>query len=215
MNKIYFDNKDVFDDFGVFLISHDGLFDPLELKKPLSHSWEDEHGEDVYLDEVYFEQRKFSIEIGIKASSASSFKENLHDFYAWLQSAGLCQLRIDNVDKVFMCYLNKNKPFKRYGMWNSVLNVGSISLSFVEPEPVNRQYYTNQTTPAQVSVTIASTPSDTLYRIHWGDGTYVDVVAGDTPVTHDYVSGQYYIVITGKKEHITTLTVTNSTEVTW
>jgi len=214
MDKIYIDNTDVLTTYGVFLIKQKGLLDLLEMKSPTVYDWDDEHGEEVYLEEVILEKRKFTLEVGIKATSIADFKENLHAFYDYMRTVGLRQLRIDNLDKVFMVYLDKAKPFNRMTYWNASLNVGTVTLNFVEPEPVNRQWYGSSTT--EKVVTLACTPDNQKYSINWGDGTYETVDESDSPISHTYlVAGSCYIVISGRMDKIDTLSITNVTEVTW
>jgi len=216
--KIYFDNVDVLTEHGVFLMGSKGLLEPLRFKTPYQHDWDDEHGIDIDASEMYFEERRITLDLGIKQTTKALFKNEIFAFWDQvLNQNRLVQMRIDEHTKVNMVRCVGHKAFEKLIFWNNTLNVGKFKLDFIDPVPVNRQYKNTFTTlQSNVSVDCPTADEDEVFDVFWGDGTKTTVSESGGSVTSAYGSaGTYYIVVAGRMDKITTLTVTNSTEQTW
>jgi hypothetical protein len=211
MQKIYIDDTDVLTSYGVFLIQEQGLFDPLVPKHKYKFDWPDEHGIQYSHTDKLMKERKFTLKLGIKSTSKADYKEDIHTFLELFYAPGLRMLRLADIDKVYMVDINASKPVQRLTHWNDTLMVAVFYLNLIEPEPINRQYYSTGTS-VQVSLT---TDNDELFTIYWGDGSVDTITEATSPVTNSTLGAGKYIVIAGRKENIASLTVSNSTEVTW
>lgn len=209
------DNEDLLDDYGIFLIKSKGEQDPLAFKKSgIQHDWDDEHGTDIDFSDSFRKDRKIQLMLGVKASTADNFQDNVHEFLTFLQAAGLRQLRYSWLDRVFMVYLNTGVSMKRFTNWNDSLMVGQFGINLLDPVPVNRQWI-NTFTTLQSQVTINMADEDEQLTVYWGDGTKSVVTESGSPVTSAYGSaGTYYIVVAGNIQRAVSIVVTNATEIT-
>ena len=210
MDLIYIDDVDVLTTYGVFLIQEKGVFSPLVSKNSFKYDWKDEHGLQLHHEDSLMNERKFSLKLGIRATTAATWKTKSQAFFDLFVASGFRQLRIGSYKKVFMVVVNGSKPMNRLTHWNSSLNVGIFTINFLEPEPVNRQYLIS-TTGTNVSCTGSG---DQVFTVYWGDGDK-DTFTASASAGHTYSGTGFRAVICGRLDKIATLTVTNSTEQTW
>ncbi|UCG28426.1 MAG: hypothetical protein JSV24_03435, partial [Bacteroidales bacterium] len=207
--KLTIDNKNVFTDYGVILVKSTGELDYLKYKKPYSHKWDDEHGEEVDLSERFFDSRKIVLDCLIKATSKSDFRAKMKNFWEFLSAPGLRMMLLPELPFAYMVYPKGGAKIEKLTKWNDTLMYGRVKITFEDPEPVSRQFTTDQDPLAQVQIQLTGTK---VYTIYWGDGD-IDTIGPGTDVskTHDYSqTGDYQIVLTGDIDTITSLTPTNA-----
>lgn len=202
VGKASIDGKDLYTEYGIGVEKISGHIDLLKPKQRVSHSWADEHGEDISLARAYFEPREIVLNLYIKVSTSSDFISKMKAFLAILSTAGLKKLALAHINKVYLVYFKDSGQFQMVSSWNSSRIIGRFSLTLVEPNPVNRQFSTDQTTPSQVTFTISCTKSITIW---WGDGGNTTVLGNNQVATHTYASGKYTIVIYGDIDSISSL----------
>ena len=211
MQLMYIDDTNIYSSYGVFMIEEKGLFDPLIAKHKYKYDWPDEHGVQYSHTDKLMKPRKFSLLLGIKSTSKTNYKQGIHNFLELFTAAGMRMLRLQDIDKVYMVDINGKKPMQRLTHWNDTFMVGRFQINLIEPEPINRQYYSTGTS---VTVTL-TTDNDELFTIYWGDGSVDTITEATSPVTNSGLGTGKYIVVAGRKENISSLNVSNSTEVTW
>jgi hypothetical protein len=150
--------------------------DLLKPKKRASHNWDDENGEDVYLGKTYFEAREIEMELFIRTTTKALFISELKDFFNAIRINGLQTLKLGNIAKVFLVYYKESSELVRLSIWNDTLMVGKFKITFIEPNPLTRQW--TSTTNVLISFTITC---PRVLTIVWGDGT-TDIVTGTAVV---------------------------------
>jgi hypothetical protein len=207
-----------FKDFGVFVSSSKGILDALKMKEPLRLEWDGYHGEAIDLTRPRMQARDITINCfienaGGKITFVKAVKEFLEQFFtphkqqegnATLVAAGLHRLTIDihpTKALIYEVYMPDGAEIEKE--WNDKKMVGTFTLKLREPEPVKRVLKHFRVNESSKTVTITLT-SQKLVNIYWGDGTTTQDVYGTTTITHDYTeNGEYYVVITGVIEDIT------------
>jgi hypothetical protein len=211
MQKLYIDDTDIYAVYGLVVMEEKGLFSPLVPKHAYKFDWPDEHGLDLSHAVKVVKPRKFQIQLALKATSKAAFRQGIMNFLELFYAPGLRMLRLDDISKVFMVDIDGGKPVQRLTHWNETLMAGFFTVNFIEPEPINRVYYSTGTS-VQVSL---ATDGDELFTIYWGDGTVDTITEITSPVTNATLGSGKYVVIAGRVDRITTLTVSNTTTVTW
>ena len=99
-----------------------------------------------------------------------------------------------------------HQPFHATANYDGQMT-GKFTIKLREPEPVKRVIKYTSTGEATKTVTLTIT-SPRLVNIYWGDGSHTFDVSGTSQVvTHNYTAkGDYYIVITGNIDEISSLT---------
>lgn len=197
--------------WGVYVTDSSGIIDRPKLKTPPSASWDNYHGEDVYLDSLYFEPREITLSCLIVASSPSDLILKALLLEQRLSLKGLHRLAIEIVpDKplVYEVYCKEAITISKRLEEGQCL--GTFSLKLTEPQPLKRVLrYTTATNRGECSIQI-STPK--FVNIYWGDGTATEDVRGNNQtIKHKYTAGEvHYPIISGCIDEITALT-TNAT----
>ena len=201
--------------YGVRVSNTDGLLDLPKMKKPLSVSWPDRHGEQVDVSQVRFEARDITLNCYMMASGRSEFLTRVNEFAAGLlMTPGLKQLAVlydANKPLVYMVYFPHGIEIKRATKWIAARQTGIFQLKLREPEPVKKVLrFAAATGNMQVNLSFTSARQVT---VHWGNKKST---ATNTPVSslnNTYqVAGTYYIVMTGVIEDVSNLT-TNATPI--
>lgn len=209
VGKIIIDGNDVYTAYGVLVEKTSGMLDGLKMKDPVVNKWSDEHGSEVYLDEVYYEPRDISINCAIVGNSATNLVSKINTFFNAMRASGFRYIRSQHINKGYLVYLDQSSPMTRLSKFNGNPSIGRLTLYFKEPYPINRQWVTSSTS---VSFTISCSKTLTIY---WGDGSTDTIVGTSQTKNKDYGSGgTRYIVIYGSIETITSLSGTNVTELT-
>lgn len=208
---MYIDESDILSNYGIFVQEEFGLFSPLTVKGSWSRNWPDEHGEIERKDDQPMKPRKFKIKMGVQATTIAQFNSRIGQFFDLFTDVGARQLRLEHYNRVWMVHVAGMKPFQRQTHFNAVQNVGLFTMNFIEPEPVNRQFYI----PGLFTTVAVTGSGQYVYTIFWGDGTwdYVSVATGG--VGHAYGGGGGTAVVCGRIDKATTITATSSTERTW
>lgn len=206
------DNKNVYTEYGVILLKSSGELDYLKYKKPYLRKWDDEHGEEVDLSERYFETRKIVLECLIKTTTKALFQSKLKAFWTFLSATGLRMMLLPELSFAYMVYPKGGASITRLTKWNDTLMYGRFKVVLEDPEPVSRQFTTDQDPKVQVTIQLTGTK---VYTIYWGDGNSDTIGPGtDVSKNHDYSeTGDYQIVLTGDIDTITSLTPTNAVEI--
>jgi hypothetical protein len=208
------DGYDLYTNWGLQCVRSKGLLDPLKVKKGNLHNYNDEHGEDIDLSEVYFEPRPIVLDFIIQATTMAQFASRVRAFSALIQSPGLHVLKLPILDRPFYVYCQSEWDFDLLSKWNNTLMAGKLSVQLVEPLPVGRTWRTEQTTPSSITFYITNTKPTKLY---WGDGTSVIVAAGTAVAAtkSNYVArAEYFPYIAGVTSANAITKTGNQTEIT-
>lgn len=188
-----------FKDFGVFVSGSDGILDRPKIKKPVSFSWDNYHGNTVDLKNIIYDVREISLSCFIKADGKNDFADKLVKFLRIFDKPGTRRLMIDihpTKPLVYEVYCEDSVNVKK--KWNDGKMVGTFTLKLKEPEPVKRvlKHMRIGTSTRTCTITIST---DKLVNIYWGDGTSTfDVYGKNKTITHNYEeNGEYFVVITG------------------
>lgn len=204
--KYYLDGVDI-KTYGVYITESEGLLSRPKLKKTLSASWNDYHGEVVDLSKRYYESRKITLECFIKSTSKEDFLTKMNTFMQLFDASGTRRLMVVvDVDRplVYEVYLSGDIDVKK--KWSDSQMVGTFSIELTEPSPIKRVV---KITGTSLSITISTSK---LVDIYWGDGTVLKDVSGTSQVkTKTYgASGTYYAIVTGNIDEISSFTTTGT-----
>jgi len=208
MNIVYkLDGVDIAT-YGVHISASDGLLSKPNFKKPTAHSWPEYHGEVVDLGKRVYDPRVIQLDCFIVADSKELFLTKCNTFLSVFDKSSTLRLSVA-VDPtkplLYEVYLDGEMDIKK--VWNDGQMTGQFTIKLREPEPVKRVIKYTRTSNATKTVTLTIT-SPRLVNIYWGDGNHTFDVSGTSQVvTHNYtVNGDYYIVITGNIDEISSLT---------
>lgn len=199
--------------YGVRVSNSDGLLDVPKMKKPLSVSWPDRHGEQVDVSQVRFEARDITLNCYMMASGRSEFLTRVNEFAAGLlMTPGLKQLAVlydANKPLVYMVYFPHGIEIKRATKWIAARQTGVFQLKLREPEPIKKVLrFAAITGNMQVSLAFGSTRQVTVY---WGDKQSTTTNTPAPSLNHTYqVAGTYHIIVTGVIEDVNNV-ITNAT----
>jgi hypothetical protein len=214
--RIVIDNIDLYTTYGIMLVSHEGLLDPLKTKKRQSHNWSDEHGNDIDLSTAFYEERQITLNLRLAGVTKADFVAFLTNFGKFVTASGLRILKHPQITRPYFVYAPEGASVKKETLWNDTLMIATFSLKLFEPFPIGRYFSTNQSSLSTVTITITCTKA---MVIHWGDGTTTTTVQGTAIVsTKNYTvtRNPYYIQIVGDITSISSLTKSaNTTEITW
>ena len=192
---------------GVFVSSSKGFLDKPKLKEQKQTSWDNYHGVSVDLDHKYFEPRTITLECFIKADDRMEFISRLNKFYELFEKNGTQRLMISIHPikaLVYEVYLDSTIELDK--IWHYGQNVGTFTLTLVEPSPVKRVLKhicaDNDTNTCTMSM-----HTEKMINIYWGDGNVEYDLDGDIEISHTYnLPGDYYPIITGCINEITEFT---------
>jgi hypothetical protein len=209
VGKCYIDGVDIYTTYGVVLEKSEGTLAPLQLKDPVTHSWPDEHGDDVYLDKVYLQPREITLKCAIVATSASGYVTALKNFFNALVAPKYRYLKLANINKGYLVYLKEATDVTRITRMTGNPVIGRFTIRLYEPHPVNRTF---SCTSATCSLTISSQKSLTIW---WGDGTSDTIQGTSQNKSKNYGSAATrYVVLFGSVEAITSISSSNLSEIT-
>ena len=183
---------------GVYVSSSDGVISKPNLKKPLSVSWADYHGESVDLQHKYYEPRTITLNCFIYAANKMKFMQQVMEFEKLFDTTGTQRLMIGVQGcnpLVYEVYCNDGIAMQK--TWKSNDMVGTFQLKLIEPEPVKRVmvYKVNDVTLDKCTITINTSK---MVNLFWGDGEVDYDICGNITIHHNYTTiGTYYPVITG------------------
>lgn len=200
-------------DYNVFVAASDGLISRPKPKKNLTVDWADYNGTVVDLSKRLYEAREIELDCFIKAESQVDFVAKCNAFLALFDATGTRRLEVfvDNESTpkplLFQVYLTSNIEVSK--KWSATSMVGTFSLKLNEPEPIKKVLKYSRTAEINKTVSITVT-SAKLLNIYWGDGSHTYDVSGvGQVITHDYaINGNFYILVTGNIDDITSLTST-------
>lgn len=212
--RYYFDDTD-FSTLNVTIKASKGVVDMPKRKEVLRTSWAYMNGHIPDLDTNYLEERTLQLEGFITAKSRLEFTEKLNALYRLVNGIGYHRLtiEIEGVDKplIYIVYCAKELAVDK--KWRQSNQVGTFTLTLIEPYPVKRilQFSANENN--SVSLTINCTDTED-YDIFWGDKIHtITYYEKSTTVTHTYSkNGNYFIVICGDIDKITSIKA-NETEI--
>lgn len=214
MVKYFIDGVDMAERYGVHVASSKGIIGTPKFKLPSAISWDNYHGEDVYLKGKYYQPREISLRCFIKASSPGEFVAKGTTFCQLFMRREPLRLSIvvQGVDKplIFIVYAKEAIDIDK--RWNEHLMTGTFDLKLTEPHPLKKVFkYTRrrgENQPCKMTIT-----THKFIDIHWGDGSYQQDVAGrDITLQHTYAKeGDYYPVLTGCVDEIEKITTNSET----
>ncbi len=196
--------------FNGFIQNISGFLDDPEPKDTLLHSWLEDHGIDVDLSTLRFNERKCELNYIIKGSSLADLVSKIIAFKTAINKNNYRYLKLYGIPGIFLIYVSGKIGVVRLN--RGILNVqhAKLNIPLIEPYPIKYQYYTEQDPLAQVELVISGTKPIT---IDWGDNTYSSL-SGSGVKTHNYTAtGVYCIVIYGGVDGITNITPTNAIEI--
>lgn len=215
MDLLYVNGVDVYATYGVFLIKDGvkGLLDPLAQKTSLKHDWKDQSGFKVNFGAKLAKPRKFSLKLGIRNATAATWLSDLHSFFDLFHSGTAPSvIKIASHSKGFIAMVSGRKPMNRLTHYNSVLNVGIFTMNFIEPEPITRTFLVSGSS----STASCTGPSDQGFNVYWGDGEASSFNAeNNAPHTFSGGASPRTVVVTGRMDLITGLSISNGSEQTW
>lgn len=195
--------------YGIRVSNTKGLHNLPKMKKPLTTSFPDRHGERVDLSSVYYEARDIELDCWIEATSRIYFLTKLNTFITTaLVKTGLRQLLVaydSSKPLCYMCYFESGLDVTRETKWNAARMFGSFTLKLREPEPFKRLYkFTPIEGDMDCNFAINCPTSLTLY---WGDGTSTHMPAGESNAVKNYTTPgiTFYIALVGNVNEITSI----------
>jgi hypothetical protein len=203
------DGKDFYTEFGVIVEKITGDMDQPKIKEPLARRWDDDHGDDVYLDKIFLESKNIQIACYIEGSSAAGYVSKINTFFKALIAPKARFLRVRGNTLGYLVYLREATPITRLTDLDSGKVIGRFTITLNNFCPVNRQFIRNNTV---IEFTISCTKPVTIY---WCDGL-ASVVKGTGQVRTKIVSAdeKLDIVIYGPVDTINSLAVVGAVEVT-
>lgn len=203
------DSQDFYTQYKVVVEKVTGVLGVLPTKSPVVHEWKDDHGIDVDLSKRYRESREIIVKAYIVGTSNSDYVTKINAFQSALLAAGFRRLKFQNINKTYMVYTSEGAVIDKLSPWGASQVIGRFALRFIEPYPVNRQW-----TNTNVSVTITITCTRKV-NIDWGDGSALESAYGTSiEKPHTFSATGKIITVYGVIENITSITVSNSTEIT-
>lgn len=198
--------------YGVRISSSDGIVSRPKLKAPLSVKWETEHGENVDLNNKFYEPREITLECFLVADTNEDFIRNSNAFCQLFDAKGTRRISV-NVDSteplVFEVYIMDGIEFKK--QWRDGQVVGTFTLKLREPDPVKRVYKFDRKSDTDTLSMLIDYAGDKMFNIHYGDSTHLFDYDGTYTISKSYQkNGLYYVIIAGDIDTITSIT-TNAT----
>lgn len=186
-----------------------GFLDQPGRKKTLEHSWPDEHGLDIDLNTIVYDERRCQLEIIAKGSTFSGLVSAVNTIKAMFNKSGYRYLKLYGINGVYLVFVSGSIGVSRLNRGVTSTQYARLTIPLVEPYPVKYMYYVNNTsTPVTAALTIATSGPVT---VDWGDNTFSTLTTSGT-VTHTYsVNGEYCICIYGSVQSVTGITPTNCT----
>ncbi len=140
--------------WGMFIL-RGGDFDFLsfpERKTPDYISWQEHDGWDVDLSEVYFKEKKLTVQFYLRADSGDNFRLRLESFYALLTSPGYRSLYSREFDRTFsLRFLSCPTYQHKGGMYKAGTKESRISVEFSMDNPLQLFQGTNKVPTGGVS----------------------------------------------------------------
>ena len=146
MNAGYLlDGLDILDTYNIRVMKVDGLYDFLERKGKTAHNWEDEDGEEEYVDsnDIYFLPRDITIKCYIRVSSRNDLLTSLDAFKLVLQSAGLHTFKVPYMSINYNIYFKDGGKVDIQSKWaenQAHVVIGVFTIRLREPNPLLTYY---------------------------------------------------------------------------
>jgi hypothetical protein len=195
----YFIDDHKFRDFGVFVRSSSGLFDRPKFKKPLSHSWAEEHGESVDLGLMVYETRRLDLDCFFVADDVVAFSETLPVFLDLFNKNRLLQFRVEAGESnplLYMVYMSDSVTVSK--QFRDGKMVGTFKLTLLEPEPVKRVYKLVTTVSGYVGDLEISGAEGHYFNVYIADKKFRSMNGFDATENLPHLpAGTHYLVITG------------------
>jgi hypothetical protein len=205
---IIMDGNDFWTTYKVLIEKITGTLSVAKTKSPVLHDWKDDHGEEVYLDKRFYEPREITVKGAIIGSTASDYVSKVNAFQSALLGVGFRRLKFANINKRYLCYTKDGAVIDRITKWTGSAIAGKFTLKFIEPYPMNRQWVN---TSASVVAEVTCTKK---LNIDWGDGVTTTVYGTSQMKLHTYAGTGYIMTLYGTIENLTSIGVTNLTEIT-
>ena len=137
----YIDGIDLYTTFSMFI--EEGSADFLRYppkKSSIEHDWQDSHGREVDLSQVFFDQREGTLSLAIIATNRDDFFDKHEKFISHLTQPELRRLTLTSHGErsyyVYYKECNNYKPEKALTGEMTGLFAYRFSVVLVEPEPV-------------------------------------------------------------------------------
>lgn len=215
-------------DWGLVVEEGVGLLDPLTPKRnPYKQLEQHTHGEVMNRQKVYFEARKIQLKCTLIADDPIQFSERVSALkrllYEQYSSDGTYRLEVETPAKYPLEYEVYCANVSQLGKvrWRSGKMAASVTLNFVEPEPVKRVY---RVTDPKKSVVLSNPQSIQLNvycstRFHFASGegflapqprVLFDVKDKRTSINYPFAT-EDYIITTGDLNSSDGISLTNTT----
>lgn len=215
--KYFINEKNIKEEFGVYVSESSGIMDLPKIKEPTQQKWTEYHGTIVDLDAPRLEDREITLDCFISAPNQFEFMRRLSAFYAEFIKPGFKRLRIEvgdcNRPLVFDTYIKDGIKVKK--QWAEGSQQGKFQIKLIEPNP-QKKVLKFTATPENMTASLTIT-TDLAVLITWGDNEKTDeVFTEEFEVGHAYAQpGEYYICISGVISEIKNLTIDQNTEIVW
>jgi hypothetical protein len=186
-------------DFGIRILSVDGIFDLPKRKIGYRHSWSEVSGEDIDLSEVALEPRIIKLDGIAVAESISLAMTNLSSFLAIIDTPGPKQLSIEydstRTPAPALTYLVfREEQVKVEKQFRFGRNVWKFSLTLQEYLPYKSIYRFNAAAGSDLSIQFTALARPVI--LFTGDGrsaeiTDINTISIDYPVAGSYVVGVF------------------------
>ena len=126
-----------FSTYGVFVSGSEGLMGVPKRKAPEKYEYPDSNGQVVDLSSVVYEARTIKLDCFIKASSVALLMSQYYAFTKLIQAKTgnkTLSVSVDGNALTFSSYVDDISDLKK--KFNSGQNVGTFTITFIEPEPV-------------------------------------------------------------------------------
>lgn len=188
-----------------------GFLDQPGRKKTLEHSWPDEHGLDIDLNTIVYDERRCQLEIIAKGSTFSGLVSAVNTIKAMFNKSGYRYLKLYGIGGVYLVFVSGQIGVSRLNRGVTSTQYARLTIPLIEPYPVKYMYYANSLS-SLITVSLAIGTSGPV-TVDWGDNTYSTLAASGI-VSHTYTTlGEYCITIYGSVQDITGITPTNCTEI--
>ena len=211
--KYYFNGIDL-RTYHVRVSKGKGLLLLPDIKKEVSHSYDNEHGIMMSSGRCYVKERQITLSCFTEKMTHDQFLTTMNTLKLLLLDAGTAELRveIDGSQKPLVYKVRLSGKSDVSPNYEGSRQVGTFDLVLTEPQPVKRVIKVI-TTAANKSLTVAFSGGSRYWTIWWGDGTSGLATNGDT-LSHTYsAAGTYYAMVCGEVDGLTT-TLTNDSNMT-
>ena len=133
------DGNDIYATYGVTIEKVEGAFDWLKRKGDTGYSWEDENGEEYFVDvdDIHFEARDIVLKCVIAATSQATFISKLNTFKGVLMASGLRALILPyDPATTYSVYYVSGSSLEMLVKWNATTLAGHFWVKLRQPNPV-------------------------------------------------------------------------------